>query len=32
MIKTWNKEEYYEYDSWEDDTQNLNDIKYSAII
>ena len=31
-VKTWSKEMYYEYGSWEDETQNLYNIQYAAII
>ena len=31
-VETWSKKIYYEYGSWEDETQNLYNIQYAAII
>ena len=31
-VETWRKELEYKYTSWQDDTQNINNIKYCPII
>ena len=31
-VRTWSKEEYFRYGSWQDNTNSLENIKYSAII